>query len=45
MKEEVMGKFSYNKEVLANLKIDEKELPLLDRLLDYESARDRKSVV
>jgi hypothetical protein len=40
MKEEVMGKFSYNKEVLANLKIDEKELPLLDRLLDYESARE-----
>lgn len=35
-----MGKFNYNKEVLANLRIDEKETPLLDRLLDYESARD-----
>jgi len=35
-----MGKFSYNKEVLANLRIDEKDTHLLDRLLDFESARD-----
>jgi len=39
MEEEVMGKFSYDKEVLANLKIDEKETHLLDRLLDFESAK------
>jgi acyl CoA:acetate/3-ketoacid CoA transferase alpha subunit len=38
MKEEVMGKFNYNKEVLANLRIDEKDTPLLDRLIDYDSA-------
>ncbi len=35
-----MGKFNYNKEVLANLRIDEKETHLLDRLLDFDSARD-----
>lgn len=35
-----MGKFSYNKEVLANLRIADNELHLLDRLLDYESARE-----
>jgi len=34
-----MGKFAYNKEVLANLRIDEKDTHLLDRLLDYESAK------
>ena len=33
-----MGKFNYNKEVLANLRIDEKDTPLLDRLIDYDSA-------
>lgn len=35
-----MGKFNYDKEVLANLKIDEKDIPRLDRLIDYESARE-----
>ena len=34
-----MGKFTYNKEVLANLRIDEKETYLLDRLLDYDTAK------
>jgi len=43
MKEEVMGKFSYNKEVLANLRIDEKDTSLLDRLIDYDSAREAHS--
>ncbi|HOP28299.1 MAG TPA: CoA-transferase [Spirochaetota bacterium] len=33
-----MGKFSYNKEVLANLRLEEKDIPFLDRLIDYESA-------
>lgn len=33
-----MGKFNYNKEVLANLRIDEKDTALLDRLIDYDSA-------
>lgn len=33
-----MGKFNYNKEVLANLRIDEKDTSLLDRLIDYDSA-------
>ncbi len=35
-----MGKFNYNKEVLANLRLEDKDTHLLDRLLDYESARD-----
>ncbi len=35
-----MGKFSYNKEVLDNLKIDESDIPSLDRLIDYDSARE-----
>lgn len=38
-----MGKFTYNKEVLANLRIDEKETHLLDKLLDYESAKEAHS--
>ena len=33
-----MGKFNYNKEVLANLRIDERDTALLDRLIDYDSA-------
>jgi glutaconate CoA-transferase subunit A len=40
LKEEVMGKFNYNKEVLANLRLDEKDIPRLDRLIDYDSARE-----
>ncbi|WP_300668282.1 CoA transferase subunit A [Desulfoluna sp.] len=35
-----MGKFSYDKDVLENLRIAEEETHLLDRLLDYESARE-----
>lgn len=38
-----MGKFSYNKEVLANLRLEDKDTHLLDRLLDYESAREAHS--
>lgn len=33
-----MGKFSYNQEVIANLKLDESDIPFLDRLIDYDSA-------
>jgi acyl CoA:acetate/3-ketoacid CoA transferase alpha subunit len=35
-----MGKFNYNKEVLSNLRIKDDETHLLDRLLDYDSARE-----
>jgi acyl CoA:acetate/3-ketoacid CoA transferase alpha subunit len=35
-----MGKFNYNKDVLSNLRIEDKDTHLLDRLLDYESARE-----
>lgn len=35
-----MGKFNYTKEVLDNLKIDESDIPSLDRLIDYDSARE-----
>jgi acyl CoA:acetate/3-ketoacid CoA transferase alpha subunit len=35
-----MGKFNYNKEVLSNLRLEDKDTQLLDRLLDYDSARE-----
>jgi pyruvate kinase len=35
-----MGKFNYNKEVLSNLRLEDKDTHLLDRLLDYDSARE-----
>lgn len=35
-----MGKFSYSKEALNNLKIDENDTARLDRLIDYDSARE-----
>ncbi len=38
-----MGKFNYSKEVLANLRIEEKETSVLDRLIDSESARQAHS--
>jgi acyl CoA:acetate/3-ketoacid CoA transferase alpha subunit len=38
-KEKIMGKFNYNKDVLSNLRLKDEDTHLLDRLLDYESAR------